>query len=77
LQGATCLDIAPETPPLMYRRFGLEQRSVELPKLLRAILGREAAAGEKLSPAEDREARNCHRRANATPRRQRAPALPA
>ena len=53
LQGATCLDLEPETPPVIYRRFNLSWGAkAELPKLLRAILGREAAPGEKLSPAE-------------------------
>jgi hypothetical protein len=53
LHGATCLDVEPETPPIMFRRYGLSWGpKAELPKLLRALLGRDAQPGEKLSPAE-------------------------
>jgi hypothetical protein len=41
------------TPPVMYRRFNLAWGpKAELPRLLRALLGRDAAPGEKLAPAE-------------------------
>ena len=53
LQGATCLDIEPEAPPVMYRRFSVSWGGkAELPKLLRAVLGRDPAPGEKLPPGE-------------------------
>ena len=53
MQGATTLDAELETPPVMFRRYGLSWGpKAELPKLLRALLGRDAAPGERLSPAE-------------------------
>jgi hypothetical protein len=53
LHGATTLDVEPEAPPVMFRRYGLSWGpKAELPKLLRALLGRDAAPGETLAPAE-------------------------
>jgi len=53
LQGATCLDIELETPPIIFRRYGQSWGpKAELPKLLRVLLGRDAAPGEKLSPPD-------------------------
>jgi hypothetical protein len=52
LNNATAGGIALDPPPTMYRRYNVVYGpKAELPKLLRALLARDPAPGEKLSPA--------------------------